>query len=248
MEKHILYKILLILFLSSVFYACSPTRYVGKDDYLLNRVKMKIDEKNVSTADLKKVIRQRPNTRILGVIRFHLGLYNLSGNNEKKRFNRWLRSIGEAPVVYSPFMTDRSKKQLELYLNNKGYYKASVSDSVWFKKKKAYVEYRIQSGPVTRIQDFNYQADSGVIVNELPYSSPVFRMMVADSAHTLIRREMPMDVDVLEKERERVTEALRANGYYNFSKDYLQYYADTLKNGSPEKADLIMTIINNPAR
>lgn len=245
MKKHILYKILLILFLASVFYACSPTRYVGKDDYLLNRVKVKIDEKNMSTADLKKVIRQRPNTRILGVVRFHLGLYNLSGNNEKKRFNRWLRSIGEAPVVYSPFMTERSKKQLELYLNNKGYYKASVSDSVWFKKKKAYVEYRVQAGLVTRIQDFNYQADSGVIANELPYSSPVFRMMAADSAHTLIRREMPMDVDVLEKERERVTETLRTNGYYNFSKNYIQYYADTSKNGSPEKADLIMTIINS---
>ncbi|MEI3155692.1 MAG: hypothetical protein V8S95_11780 [Odoribacter sp.] len=72
-------------------------------------------------------------------------------------------------------------------------------------ERVTYVEYRIQSGPVTRIQDFNYQADSGVIVNELPYPSPVFRMMVADSAHTRLRREMPMDVDVLEKERERVT-------------------------------------------
>ena len=59
-------------------------------------------------SELKKTVRQRPNTRILGVARFHLGLYNLSGKNENKRFNKWLRSIGEAPVIYSPF-PDRQK-------------------------------------------------------------------------------------------------------------------------------------------
>ncbi|MDE5612042.1 MAG: outer membrane protein assembly factor, partial [Odoribacter sp.] len=100
MKKYISHKILLILCLASFFYACSPTRYVGKDEYLLHRVKVKNEEKNVSTPDLKKAIRQKPNTRILGIMRFHLGLYNLSGSDESKGFNRWLRSIGDAPVMY----------------------------------------------------------------------------------------------------------------------------------------------------
>ena len=134
MEKHVPYKIVLILGLISFLAACSPTKYVGKGEYLLNRVKVKMEDKNVSTAELKKAIRQRPNTRILGVARFHLGLYNLSGRDEHKRFNQWLRSIGEAPVIYSPFLTDRSLTQLQLYLNNKGYYGAVVSDTVWYKR------------------------------------------------------------------------------------------------------------------
>lgn len=245
MEKHISYKILLIFCLSLFLYACSPTRYVGKDEYLLNRVKVKIEEKNVNTSELKKAIRQRPNTRILGVARFHLGVYNLSGSDEKKRFNRWLRSIGEAPVVYSPFLTDRSIAQLQLYLNNKGYFKATVSDSVWFRKKKAYIEYRIQPGPVTRIENFSLQSDSGVIANELPSFSPLFKMVVQDTSHSLVRNNMPLDIDVLESERERITDMLRTNGYYNFSKNFIQYYADTVKVSSSERANLVMIILNS---
>ncbi len=241
MKKYISHKILLILCLASFFYACSPTRYVGKDEYLLHRVKVKNEEKNVSTPDLKKAIRQKPNTRILGILRFHLGLYNLSGSDESKSFNRWLRSIGEAPVIYSPFLTDRSVAQLRLYLNNKGYFYASVTDSVWFKKKKAYVEYRITTGPATHIRNFSYRADSSVLAD----GGSVMQLVRKDSAHTLVQPDMPLDVEVLEAERERVNNLLRVNGYYNFSKNLIQYYADTLNTGTAQQADLTMTLVNS---
>lgn len=245
MEKHISYKIAWVLCLISILSACSPTRYVGKDEYLLNRVKVKMEDKNVNASELKKTIRQRPNTRILGVARFHLGLYNLSGRDENKRLNKWLRSIGEAPVIYSPFLTDRSVTQLKLYLNNKGYYDAEVTDSVWMKKKKAYVNYDVRTGPVTRVSDFVFQADSSVRVNELPASSPLTRLVVADSGHTLLRRGMPLDIEILENERERITYMLRKNGYYNFSKNYIQYYADTLGKDEHNEAKLMLTLINS---
>lgn len=245
MEKYISYKILSVLCLFFFLSACSPTRYVGKEEYLLNRVKVKVNEKGINTSELKKTIRQRPNTRILGVSRFHLGLYNLSGRNEKKRLNQWLRSIGEAPVIYSPFLTERSIMQLQLYLNNKGYYRAVVTDSVWFKKKKAYVEYQIQPGPVTRIGHFSLDDADEQIKDELTVASPLFRMVVADTGHTLIRQGMPLDIEVLENERERITHMLRKNGYFNFSKNLIHYYADTLRNGMSDVADLTMGIINN---
>lgn len=233
-----------VLCLSSFFFACSPAKYVGKGEYLLNRVKVKTADKGVSLSELKKNIRQRPNTRILGMARFHLGLYNLSGGNEDRRFNRWLRTIGEAPVIYSPFLTERSIDQMKLYLNNKGYFQAEVSDTVWYRKRKAFVEYRVQSGLVTRIGNFSCQADSSVRGNGLPLASSVFRMVLDDTNHTLIHEGMPLDVDMLEEERKRVVEMLRTNGYYNFSKDFIQYYADTLKNGSAQRADLLMKIVN----
>ena len=241
MKKYIPYKTLLIFCLASFFYACSPTRYVGKDEYLLHRVKVRNEEKNVSTPDLKKAIRQRPNTRILGIMRFHLGLYNLSGSDESKSFNRWLRSIGEAPVIYSPFLMDRSITQLQLYLNNKGYFHAAVTDSVWFKKKKAYVEYRVETGPVTRIRNFAYQTDSAMRVD----GGSVLQLVRRDSCRTLVQQDTPLDVEVLEAERERVNNLLRSNGYYNFSKSLIHYYADTLNTGSARQADLTMTLLDS---
>lgn len=138
------YKISFIFFIFFIFYSCSPTKYVGKDEYLLDRVKVKVDDYKLNRSDLKRNIRQKPNTRILGVARFHLGLYNLSGRNEKKKFNQWLRRIGEAPVIYDPFMTQRSASQIELYLHNKGFYSAEVSDTIFYKKRKAFVEYHVK--------------------------------------------------------------------------------------------------------
>ena len=61
------YKISFIFFIFFIFYSCSPTKYVGKDEYLLDRVKVKVDDYKLNRSDLKRNIRQKPNTRILGV-------------------------------------------------------------------------------------------------------------------------------------------------------------------------------------
>ncbi len=246
MERHASYKIALILTLISFLAACSPAKYVGKGEYLLNRVKVKTEDKNVSIVELKKAIRQRPNTRILGVARFHLGLYNLSGRDEHRRFNQWLRSIGEAPVIYSPLLAGRSVTQLQLYLNNKGYYGAVVSDSVWYKRKKAYVTYTVRSGSATHVGDISFRVDSSVVVDELPLISPLYQSVLNDSVHTLLRKDMPLDVDILESERERITHMLRKNGYFNFSKNFIRFYADTLGYSGKQQAKLMLTIVNHP--
>ncbi|MEG1948991.1 MAG: BamA/TamA family outer membrane protein [Odoribacter sp.] len=246
MKKDLLYKVLLIFYLSVILTACSPTRYVGKDEYLLNRVEVKVEDKKMNVTELNKIVRQRPNTRILGTSRFHLGLYNLSGRNEKKRLNQWLRSIGESPVIYSPFLTDRSVTQLQLYLNNKGYYNASVTDSVWFKKKKAFVRYQIHQGRVTQVDKCIFRSDSGSIANGLSPTSPLMQLVLADTLHTHLRLGMPMDVEILENERERITQMLRKNGYYNFSKNFIQYYADTSYSVKPYRSNLQVSIISNP--
>lgn len=246
MKKHIAYKILLISFVVNLLYSCAPTRYVGEGEYLLNRVDVKVGDKRINAADLKRNVRQKPNTRILGAARFHLGLYNLSGRGEEKRFNKWLRSIGEAPVIYSPFLTGRSKAQLLLYLNNKGYYKASVQDSVWFRKKKAYVEYRIVPGPVMRVADYRFRDLYGYMNNDLSDSTELMQLVLADTAHTVLHQNMPMDIEIMEAERDRITRMLKENGYFNFSKNFIQYYADTSFSHTQDAARLVMGIVGNP--
>lgn len=221
---------------------CSATRYVEDGEYLLNRVRVQDDSNLLDTKEMKKVVSQRPNTRILGVVRFHLGLYNMSGRNRGKRFNKWLRHIGEEPVVYSPFLTERSVEQLELYLRNKGYYHAQVKDTVHFRKKKAEVIYRVNSGEVTRVRELAFRADNRVVGMPYPLDSPLYRKVLEDSVHTLLKPGMPLDMGVLEQERERLTEGLKHKGYYNFSKHLVQYYADTLSTGEPNRADLMLSV------
>lgn len=246
MERHCGYKIILIFLLLLGLYSCSPTKYIPEGEYLLNKVTVKTDDKKVSRSDMKKNIRQKPNTRILGVFRFHLGMYNMSGRNGEKRLNKWLRNIGEAPVVYNGFLTRRSVDQLELYLNNKGYYRARIEDTVYYKKKKANVEYRISPGEQTLIEEFGYTDRYDYVHNKLSDTTAVMQEVLNDSVHSLIAVSKPLDVDLMEQERERVTRMLREKGYFNFSKNFIQFYADTTR-GEPDKAVLLLSIVGNPS-
>lgn len=247
MKKHIGYKILLAVILASLLYSCSPTRYVADKEYLLNRINVKIEGENVNKAEIKKNIRQKPNTRILGVARFHLGLYNLSGRDGEKKFNKWLRSIGEAPVIYSDFLTQRSAFQVKQYLNNKGYFNAVVTDSVHFFRKKAVVDFKIIPGPVTRVEDIIFKDRYNYAGSELSDTSALMQLVLEDTCNTLLRRNMPLDMDIMEKERERITKMLRKRGYFNFSKNFIQFYADTNYSKTPDVARLLLNIGDNMA-
>lgn len=230
-----------------LFYSCSPVKYVPENEYLLDKVTLKTDVKEISKADIKRNIRQKPNTRILGVARFHLGLYNLSGKNGEKKFNKWLRSIGEPPVIYSDFLTGRSKNQIKSYLNNKGYYEAAVEDTVIFRKKKAQVIYSVFPGEATHISEFAYRNKYGYDypAGSLPENDSLMQEVLPGMNRTLIHEGAPLDVDVLEQERERITRMLREKGYFNFSKNYIQFYADTTL-GQSDRARVLMNIVNAP--
>lgn len=109
-----------------VLVACSPTRHVPDGSYLLDHVKIETDDKSVKPSDLKSYLRQEPNHRMFGLFRFTLGLYNLSGNDSTKWYNRWVRNAGTPPIIYDPVLIENSRMQMEKAMNNKGYMAARV--------------------------------------------------------------------------------------------------------------------------
>ena len=80
-------------------------------------------------------IKQKPNKRIFGT-RFHLGLYNLSNINKEKWPHKWLRDIGEEPVIFDPYATDKSRDQIKSYVASKGYFDSKVTDTIKTVKQK----------------------------------------------------------------------------------------------------------------
>ena len=87
------------LLVELVLVGCSTTRHVPEGEYLLNKVHVDVDGKEVQPSTLRTYIQQNPNYRVFGFIPFQLGLYNMSGNDTTKSVNRWLRKIGDAPVL-----------------------------------------------------------------------------------------------------------------------------------------------------
>ncbi len=207
-----------VFLLLLVFAGCRSTRYVPEGEHLLTSVRINNKARAVKRDELKPFVRQHENLTILGFWKLYLGLYNLSGRDDTKGFNKWLRRIGEEPVIFDPFLMDQSSQQLSLFLANKGYFRAEVEDTVVFRSnKKAKVTYTIKSGPRYRLNrvDIMVKDDSLVtVVNR-------------DTIHTLLKAGRPFTVELHDRERQRITKALRNRGYFSFSEEYIYFLSDS---------------------
>jgi outer membrane protein assembly factor BamA len=215
-----IYRILLfilVIFYISASYSCRTTRYVEDGDYLLSNNEIRGDIKQIDKVELETYIKQKPNKKILYFSKFHLGLYNLSKKGKDKGISGWLKTIGEAPVIYDPFLKDKSASQFELYLRSKGYYNALVTDSVIFKKKKARVIYNIEPGIPYKIRKVKYDFEDKNLKD----------IILKDTINSFIRKGELLDVDIMDAERGRMEENLKEQGYYSFKKEFIFFMVDS---------------------
>ncbi len=227
-------KILIFLFfISGFFFACKPTRHIPEGEYLLIKNEIKSKDDYLEKENIEKHIKQKPNRKVLGIFRFHLGMYNLSNKDSS-----WLKNIGEAPVLLDSEMVERSKSQMELYLFKNGFFDATVTDSVRFvksrlfpnglfhksvpdsvklKRKKAVVEYYINYNSPYVIRKINYSTqDTGIakLINIYQQSS----LLIPGERY---------NEENFDKERERITADLKDRGYYFFTRNYITFQLDS---------------------
>jgi hypothetical protein len=246
---------------------CSPVRRLNDGEYLLHKNKIVGNNSTVSDAILLAYVKQKPNRKILNLWRFHLQVYNLVNvkraqdrynaklekralkNNKRKAagkkplsdepvsFSNWLLEIGEAPVVVDTFQINRSAVQLQLYLRNHGHFNALVNDSVVFnsERKRADVFYLINAQKPYTIENIEYIIDDQTIRE----------IFMRNWAQSLVRKGNIFDSDILEKERDRITNLLKNEGYFAFVKNYIKYSADTTIG---ERKINLQLQIENPAK
>lgn len=231
---HNIFKLCIIAVLAVVLVlGCNPTKYVPANEHLLYTSKIKVKDNTVKPEALKSYVKQKPNKKIFGWIRFHLGLYNLSNIKKEKGIHKFLRKIGEEPVVFDPSLTEKSIAQLNIYMKNKGYYNARINDSVYFRGKKAHLIYYVEGGRPYRIRNIEYSIEDTNIRN----------IYFADSVNSLLKRGDLFDKDVvLQNERSRIERLLKVNGYYNFTREYVYFEVDSAL--STRQVDLDVQILN----
>ncbi len=208
---------LLFSLIAILFSSCRITRNVPDGKYLLNKSILVVDSKDIKAGDIETYLRQKPNKRIIG-FRFHLRLYNTANPNKYKGINKWLKTIGEEPVILDTFLVRQSVQNINLYLQSKGYYHSALSSSIDYpKKKKANVTYAIKSGEPYKIKEFHYSIED----------STLSYLVRKDSLNSLIKKRKLLDSDILQEERSRIQAYLQNCGYYFFSKDNINFDADT---------------------
>ncbi len=209
-------------------FSCRSTKYVPENQYLLLKSKILVDNNSINKVELKTYLKQRPNTKILGFLRFHLGLYNLSS---AKRENGIFKRIGEAPVIYDADLTQRSKEEFTRFMHNKGYYQAKVIDSVVYKKnKKAEIYYRITANLPHLIKSYKTEIRDGAMQS----------LSKGDSTKSFIRLNGRFDTDVLSDESKRVLNSYHNNGFYHANKNEIYFEADTLR--APKSVNLKLVV------
>jgi outer membrane protein assembly factor BamA len=199
------------------FFACNSVRKIPEGEKLLVKNKIVIDTNTISTENLERYLKQKPNRKFLGIYRFHLNVYNLGLSENDSKFKKWLREIGEEPVIHDSEMVERSKSQLELYMKKNGFFYATVSDSLEFKKKKAKVTYYIKSGNAYTIRNIHYDTkDTGFI-----------QLMNFCGKTSLLKTGERYNEETFEKERERITTEFKDRGYYFFNRNYITFQIDS---------------------
>ena len=207
------------LTLAGLFASCSVNKFIPEDQYLLDKVHIVSDTKEVQPSSFNSYIRQNPNAKWFSLVKVPMHIYCLSGKDSTSAFNRFLRKLGDAPVIYDAAISEKSKQEIQKAVRNMGYMRAEVQLDTLIKKNKLEVSYRIKAGKPYTIHHIAYHIDDLMIQD----------FIEKDSASSLLKAGMPFDVVALDQERQRITKLLQNNGYYKFNKDFIVYQADTIK-------------------
>jgi len=211
-------------------YSCSSTKFVADGDYLLDNVIIKSDIPDYKTLELRPYIRQLPNFKMFGLNKTMLQVYNLSGKDSTKWINHILKKVGEKPVIFDSTLVTKTDLELQKLFINMGYLNVDVSSTITAKDKKAEVIYRIEGNTPYRIHQYSTTIADDSIRNLLTgnENGEPLRRASGESAServSLIKNDMLFDRNILDKERDRITNLLRNRGYYAFNKQYISYDA-----------------------
>jgi len=237
----IIYFCCFVLLLAS----CNSTKYVPQGEYLLDKVVIESDNKKYKSSELKSYLRQQPNFKIFGLVKWQLYFYSWSGRNEDRWLNKQIRRMGEAPVIMDTLLIDQSADELTRFFVNKGYMDAEVTTTIdTTKRKKAVVTYSIESNEPYRIRNYTMELDDPRVDSIAHMTAPLrsrFASRTGLEEYIPIVKEGDLfDRDQLDKERQRVTTLLRRRGYYAFNRDNLGYVADTTVASHQVDVDMLL--------
>jgi len=198
---------------------CSATKFVPEGETLLDRVYVASDTNSVNPQPLKVYVHQKANSRWFTLFKVPLATYSLAGRDTSKWINRTIQSMGEKPVVYDSVLTEKTRNDLKIALQNMGYLHANVDVSTHPRGQRMRVSYILHPGKRFYIDSIRYEIQDSVLAQII---------LNKNISKSLLKRGMLFNVDLLDKERKRVTDELLNMGYYKFHKDFINFSADTI--------------------
>ncbi|MBT8283236.1 MAG: outer membrane protein assembly factor, partial [Muriicola sp.] len=253
---------LLIALLSS----CNALKRVGEDELLLTKNTILVDGEKVLDEDIKSLIVQEPNTRVLGYP-LRLNLYNLAKKDPDSTFQAWLDKKPRREEKLANFLSQKQVDALGESFLVKGY-------SEWLKKiGEAPVVVDTSRARKTLQRLNSYYGSKGYFNNSTtfeiveekrkqraaldflvtlgkPYYIDSLSQDIASPAidslyhlnreNSFIKEKKQFDLSDFNQERQRLTELFRNSGVYNFQESSITY--DILRDTTEVRDDQQMNV------
>jgi len=133
--------------------------------------------------------------------------------NEGNLLMRW----GEPLAVYDTTSTQRTQEQIELFVKSKGYFDASVTYDTQLKglnKKRVLVTYKVQERTPHFIDTIFYNSGQDTTIQKI---------LLKNRAESILTEGQKYDQAGLSAERERIEILLKNNGYYAFTRQFVEF-------------------------
>jgi outer membrane protein insertion porin family len=150
--------------------------------------------------------------------------------------NLWMQ-WGEPLSVYDSSQVTLTRERFHDHLFSKGYFNNTVESEVNMRQKLAHVKYIIHPGQAYFIDSIFYDVSD----------TAIFRIINENVSDSYIRKNTRYDQENLSKERERIDLMLKDFGYYDFSRQYIDYQVDTTFQAPDRKVALIISV-KDPAK
>ncbi len=145
---------------------------------------------------------------------------------------RW----GEPLAIYDSARSTEAANQMKNYLHTKGFFLGETAYEIDTSGKKITVTYEIT-------EKEPYIIDSILFTTS---DTTIKKLYFSNQPDILIKKGQIYDQEVLTSERERIDNLLKNNGYYDFSRQYVEYNVDTTI--TDEKKVAVEVLILDPAK
>ncbi|HMG93660.1 MAG TPA: BamA/TamA family outer membrane protein [Chryseolinea sp.] len=150
--------------------------------------------------------------------------------------NLWMQ-WGEPLSVFDSSQVTLTRERFHDYLFSKGYFKNTVTSDVNMRAKLVHVKYTVHPGKAYFIDSIFYDVSD----------TAIFRIINNNVDESYIKKNTRYDQENLTKERERIDLLLKDFGYYDFSRQYIDYQVDTTFQAPDRKVALIISV-KDPAK
>ena len=190
------------------------------------RKKARINKKNNSRRTKENLINKSRNDKAFAKGGTTFIQKKVRRKKMRTGWRYWVANkIGEAPILSSTTLTQKSVKQLELFLEKKGFYDSKVTDTTVYydKSRKAYNRFTIFTGEPYMIGNIKFDT-----LPEFSKFNKEYVRFLRKKGSEIHKGDL-FDADKLDDEREQFTKYLRDRAYFDLNKNYIFFSVDTVK-------------------